>query len=254
MKYTIALLLFACCLTLAAEHVYPTNPDPAHTAFFGQLGRDSIVVTNPPPSMTADEAADIANHAITTNAATTNLTARLAEKANASDLTYHTSDINNPHQVTASQVGALEANHPQFGPMGGQISWGGNGVLNIGAGSINAPAANALFSAINAPFGVLTSFVLGDSGVLYLGSGKRSSSIYVGDNKIGNDDALHLQNGSNIVFDDHEEDIDQRITRIAREHSGDYWDEELQVWWTGRMSGGKLTYMATTNVNLNAEH
>lgn len=43
-------------------------------------------------------------------------------------------------------------------------------------------------------------------------------------------------------------------TDIVREHSGDYWDEELQVWWTGRMSGGKLTYMATTNVNLNAEH
>lgn len=43
-------------------------------------------------------------------------------------------------------------------------------------------------------------------------------------------------------------------TDIVREHSGDYWDAELQVWWTGRMSGGKLTYMATTNVNLNAEH
>ena len=33
---------------------------------------------------------------------------------------------------------------------------------------------------------------------------------------------------------------------------GGIWDADLQVWWTPVMSNGKLTYQATTNVNLNA--
>ena len=38
------------------------------------------------------------------------------------------------------------------------------------------------------------------------------------------------------------------------EARGGIWDEDLQVWWTPVMSNGKLTYQATTNVNLNAEN
>ena len=33
-----------------AEHVFPPNPDPDRVAFFGQLGRDNVVVTNPVPA------------------------------------------------------------------------------------------------------------------------------------------------------------------------------------------------------------
>lgn len=44
------------------------------------------------------------------------------------------------------------------------------------------------------------------------------------------------------------------VTNIVRELSlGGIWDAELEVWWTPVMSGGSLTYQATTNVNLNAE-
>ena len=48
MKHTLVLLLSACCLSLAAEHTYPTNTDPAHAEFFGKLGRDNLVITNAP--------------------------------------------------------------------------------------------------------------------------------------------------------------------------------------------------------------
>lgn len=45
------------------------------------------------------------------------------------------------------------------------------------------------------------------------------------------------------------------VTNIIRELSlGGIWDAELEVWWTPVMVGGSLTYQATTNVNLNAEH
>ena len=44
------------------------------------------------------------------------------------------------------------------------------------------------------------------------------------------------------------------VTNIVRDISlGGIWDAELGVWWTPVMSNGKLTYQATTNVNLNVE-
>ena len=45
------------------------------------------------------------------------------------------------------------------------------------------------------------------------------------------------------------------VTNIVRDLSlGGIWDSQLNVWWTPRMSNGRLTYEATTNVNLNAEN
>lgn len=42
-------------------------------------------------------------------------------------------------------------------------------------------------------------------------------------------------------------------TNVVRDLSlGGIWDSSLQVWWTPRMANGKLTYCATTNVNMNA--
>lgn len=42
-------------------------------------------------------------------------------------------------------------------------------------------------------------------------------------------------------------------TNVVRDLSlGGIWDSSLQVWWTPRMQNGRLTYCATTNVNLNA--
>lgn len=44
------------------------------------------------------------------------------------------------------------------------------------------------------------------------------------------------------------------VTAAIREQSlGGIWDQQLSVWWTPVMSNGKLTYQATTNVNMNAE-
>lgn len=49
--------------------------------------------------------------------------------------------------------------------------------------------------------------------------------------------------------------VGEIATNVVRECSlGGIWDTELQVWWTPVMSNGKLTYQATTNVNLNAEN
>ena len=53
------------------------------------------------------------------------------------------------------------------------------------------------------------------------------------------------------IFDYYAEDV----TNVVRGCSlGGIWDAELEVWWTPVMVGGSLTYQATTNVNLNAEH
>ena len=43
-------------------------------------------------------------------------------------------------------------------------------------------------------------------------------------------------------------------TAIREQSLGGIWDEALNVWWTPRMRNGSLTYEATTNVNLNAEN
>ena len=45
------------------------------------------------------------------------------------------------------------------------------------------------------------------------------------------------------------------VTVMIRDQSlGGIWDQDLEVWWTPVMANGSLTYQATTNVNLNAEH
>ena len=45
------------------------------------------------------------------------------------------------------------------------------------------------------------------------------------------------------------------VTAMIRAQSlGGIWDQDLEVWWTPVMANGSLTYQATTNVNLNAEH
>ena len=43
------------------------------------------------------------------------------------------------------------------------------------------------------------------------------------------------------------------IAAIREQSLGGIWDQQLRVWWTPVMSNGKLTYQATTNVNMNAE-
>ena len=48
-----------------------------------------------------------------------------------------------------------------------------------------------------------------------------------------------------------EKNLKTIITEVAS-GGGGIWDADLQVWWTPVMSNGKLTYQATTNVNLNA--
>lgn len=51
----------------------------------------------------------------------------------------------------------------------------------------------------------------------------------------------------------HEVPTSEDITAVIREQSlGGIWDEQLGVWWTPHMVGGKLTYQATTNVNMSA--
>lgn len=45
-----------------------------------------------------------------------------------------------------------------------------------------------------------------------------------------------------------------KVVEIVRDISrGGIWDPALQVWWTPKMNNGSLTYVATTNVNLEVE-
>lgn len=46
--------------------------------------------------------------------------------------------------------------------------------------------------------------------------------------------------------------VGEIATNVVRAANGGIWDATLQVWWTPVMANGKLTYQATTNVNLQA--
>ncbi len=75
-----------------------------------------------------------------------------------------------------------------------------------------------------------------------LAGGPDATSLYSGNLTLG--DLTNLVGRVALTND---------ITEAIRKHSlGGIWDEELQVWWTPRMSNGGLTYQATTNVDLNA--
>lgn len=51
-----------------------------------------------------------------------------------------------------------------------------------------------------------------------------------------------------------EEKVKETVVQTARETNGGVWDAKLEVWWTPKMENGKLTYQATTNVNIQAEN
>ena len=45
----------------------------------------------------------------------------------------------------------------------------------------------------------------------------------------------------------------EEVKETIREANGGVWDQKLEVWWTPKMENGKLTYQATTNINLKVE-
>ena len=45
----------------------------------------------------------------------------------------------------------------------------------------------------------------------------------------------------------------EEVKETIRETNGGVWDQKLEVWWTPKMENGKLTYQATTNINLKVE-
>jgi hypothetical protein len=51
-----------------------------------------------------------------------------------------------------------------------------------------------------------------------------------------------------------EEKVKETVVQTVREANGGVWDQKLEVWWTPKMENGKLTYQATTNVNIQAEN
>ena len=51
-----------------------------------------------------------------------------------------------------------------------------------------------------------------------------------------------------------EEKVKETVVQTVRESNGGVWDAKLEVWWTPKMENGKLTYQATTNVNIQAEN
>lgn len=51
-----------------------------------------------------------------------------------------------------------------------------------------------------------------------------------------------------------DEKVKETVVQTVRETNGGVWDQKLEVWWTPKMENGKLTYQATTNVNLKAEN
>ena len=203
---------------------------------------------NPPPSMTAEEAAEIANHAISTNAATTNLTARLEKKANASDLSSHIDNTNNPHRVTAVQVGALPSVDPydQYA----RVYWGnGSGPEQYPYGlHVESPYVSfdtalevyAPYATLEANWGKFMSLYVGsqinapgiNNGYCYFSQRYEDDPNYIDghigpnikvDGNLHVDGELHLYSGDTVYFGDHDsprgggapENLDQRIARLA---------------------------------------
>lgn len=46
----------------------------------------------------------------------------------------------------------------------------------------------------------------------------------------------------------------EEVKETIKETNGGVWDQKLEVWWTPKMENGKLTYQATTNINLKVEN
>lgn len=86
------------------------------------------------------------------------------------------------------------------------------------------------------------------SGSVYL---RNPNRVYVGANGTTNlTDFIASIGGSGGVTEGR---VGEIATNVVRECSlGGIWDATLQVWWTPVMANGKLTYQATTNVNMNA--
>lgn len=271
----IILIMAMAASSAFAEHVFPANPDPEHLAFFGQLGRDSIVVTNAPqqvetdptvPAWAKEESAPKNLVLINFKSSKDVIYGMTAHEA--ADAVYN---MNNRPVFLYDNVGAGQ----MFTLREIEVDDNGNDVAVFV--SYLTEKINVMRVRVYADYGdpelSLFTFVGNTKKSIAFRSGNLSSSYLLqGDNaggvKISN---LRVDGVTPTTWfyelqgqvDEVEGRIDytkanhvlvETATDIVREHSGDYWDEELQVWWTGRMSGGKLTYMATTNVNLNAEH
>ena len=229
----IILIIAIAASSAFAEHVFPQNQDPTNTAFFGQLNRDSIVVTNNVVKSVNGRIGDVTITKLYSEDRTQWQTGNGGVYVLQPAASYWLdSDGNRFDQFTdnewrrfndficyedgfwefGTQVGAMRrvAVYIEGSPQDTAVDFGGR--LNC-TRHFAPPTAEKVDQ------------------VVY------SSTL----------PPPYTPSADEPVFN-------REVTTIVREHSGDYWDEELQVWWTGRMSGGKLTYMATTNVNLNAEH
>lgn len=327
----IILIMALAASSAFAEHVYPQNPDPEHMAFFGQLGRDNIVVTNAPPSMSTNDVKGIVRSETDGKFLKLESSGEALRMSDGS-ATFDGTDARflGGAQVAVSGGAEVLVSGSASGlrvfsgstlsvQMGGFFDIDTNSYIHISGdrdfddfglykkAAEFAKKTGDTFTGvmtfnkqINTTRGIYDTGGLNEYGYSYFASDSETEfdggSVQFRDGTdvlfynsplelSGNSSYLRIKKPQNIwlAYEDGEgwdpgfgayETLDERIVRLApspdfstnntelvstataivREHSGDYWDEELQVWWTGRMSGGKLTYMATTNVNLNAEH
>lgn len=165
-------------------------------------------------------------------------------KADKTALKAHVSDTNNPHGVTAAQVGAL--------PLSGGTLTGGltvNGGVNIIEGDDTAGVLSFSDMYGNA---MITERFLG-IGFTYH---KTDYPIYIKESilepdgsKVMTETLVNEKLNGYAAKTDVAATVTNAVREVVRETGDLLWDEELQVTWKATMEGGYLWYAPVTNVN-----